>query len=299
MAERTSLSRTELDLDQTGAFISVRRSGCRRPKRRFGSRRPATTPRPWRAWRQARVASRHASGPRPGAPLFVPVWSHRQAMRESHMDHAREAPILAARLAPCANANPPALHRRDGRCDARVVNAAQILKLGSSFRIHCVERLDKQKRFELQGKGNFGVTDGTRTHDDWNHNPGLYQLSYGHRRDQQRDLLAEQKQDYSDVFIALPSTFFTSSKYFSAQVRVRRAARPSRAGNARRASCTHAAVSDVASVRPSTSRADNAPARNCARASSNAPTPAFNRFGSDNTRRQPRAPGTPRYRPSA
>jgi hypothetical protein len=25
-----------------------------------------------------------------------------------------------------------------------------------------------------------GVTDGTRTHDDRNHNPGLYQLSYGH-----------------------------------------------------------------------------------------------------------------------
>jgi hypothetical protein len=25
-----------------------------------------------------------------------------------------------------------------------------------------------------------GVTDGTRTHDDQNHNLGLYQLSYGH-----------------------------------------------------------------------------------------------------------------------
>ena len=28
----------------------------------------------------------------------------------------------------------------------------------------------------------FGVADGTRTHDDRNHNPGLYQLSYSHRR---------------------------------------------------------------------------------------------------------------------
>ena len=27
-----------------------------------------------------------------------------------------------------------------------------------------------------------GVADGTRTHDNRNHNPGLYQLSYGHRR---------------------------------------------------------------------------------------------------------------------
>ena len=26
----------------------------------------------------------------------------------------------------------------------------------------------------------FGVADGTRTHDNRNHNPGLYQLSYSH-----------------------------------------------------------------------------------------------------------------------
>jgi hypothetical protein len=29
----------------------------------------------------------------------------------------------------------------------------------------------------------FGVADGARTHDNWNHNPGLYQLSYSHHRD--------------------------------------------------------------------------------------------------------------------
>src|SRR6267378_6344565 len=28
----------------------------------------------------------------------------------------------------------------------------------------------------------FGVADGILTHDNRNHNPGLYQLSYGHRR---------------------------------------------------------------------------------------------------------------------
>ncbi len=28
----------------------------------------------------------------------------------------------------------------------------------------------------------FGVADGTRTRDDRNHNPGLYQLSYSHRK---------------------------------------------------------------------------------------------------------------------
>ena len=30
--------------------------------------------------------------------------------------------------------------------------------------------------------GENGVADGTRTHDNRNHNPGLYQLSYSHRR---------------------------------------------------------------------------------------------------------------------
>jgi hypothetical protein len=28
----------------------------------------------------------------------------------------------------------------------------------------------------------LGVADGARTHDNWNHNPGLYQLSYSHHR---------------------------------------------------------------------------------------------------------------------
>ena len=27
-----------------------------------------------------------------------------------------------------------------------------------------------------------GVANGIRTHDNWNHNPGLYQLSYSHQR---------------------------------------------------------------------------------------------------------------------
>ena len=30
--------------------------------------------------------------------------------------------------------------------------------------------------------GKCGVADGARTHDNRNHNPGLYQLSYSHRR---------------------------------------------------------------------------------------------------------------------
>ena len=34
----------------------------------------------------------------------------------------------------------------------------------------------------IAGRFKFGVADGARTHDNRNHNPGLYQLSYSHRR---------------------------------------------------------------------------------------------------------------------
>ena len=43
---------------------------------------------------------------------------------------------------------------------------------------------DIKKRPEACGLGAVlgGVADGTRTHDDQNHNLGLYQLSYSHRK---------------------------------------------------------------------------------------------------------------------
>ena len=37
-----------------------------------------------------------------------------------------------------------------------------------------------ESRKQLIRLGNLGVADGTRTHDNRNHNPGLYQLSYSH-----------------------------------------------------------------------------------------------------------------------
>ena len=36
---------------------------------------------------------------------------------------------------------------------------------------------------QLELFNEFGVADGARTHDNRNHNPGLYQLSYSHRRE--------------------------------------------------------------------------------------------------------------------
>ncbi len=38
----------------------------------------------------------------------------------------------------------------------------------------------KKARYKSGLFKNLGVTDGARTHDNRNHNPGLYQLSYGH-----------------------------------------------------------------------------------------------------------------------
>lgn len=34
----------------------------------------------------------------------------------------------------------------------------------------------------------IGVADGARTHDHWNHNPGLYQLSYSHRSENKQHI---------------------------------------------------------------------------------------------------------------
>ena len=48
---------------------------------------------------------------------------------------------------------------------------------------------EEQRRTEEKEKRS-GVADRTRTGDNWNHNPGLYQLSYSHhwnRRDQRRN----------------------------------------------------------------------------------------------------------------
>ena len=58
------------------------------------------------------------------------------------------------------------------------------------------------------------MADGTRTHDDQNHNLGLYQLSYSHRRagDYMRSQLAGA---FSAAAFAL-SSIFTFSRVFSA-----------------------------------------------------------------------------------
>ncbi len=40
--------------------------------------------------------------------------------------------------------------------------------------------LDLNNKIKCFVQGDNGVADGARTHDNRNHNPGLYQLSYSH-----------------------------------------------------------------------------------------------------------------------
>ncbi len=68
---------------------------------------------------------------------------------------------------------------------------------GAQSRRHCKAqakhpRNNKGARSHDQGAfKKYGVDDGNRTHDNWNHNPALYQLSYAHHIALQPYLLAQ------------------------------------------------------------------------------------------------------------
>jgi hypothetical protein len=48
--------------------------------------------------------------------------------------------------------------------------------------IQSCKDLDKSLALNLLSTTKYGVNDGTRTHDNRDHNPGLYQLSYAHHQ---------------------------------------------------------------------------------------------------------------------
>jgi hypothetical protein len=54
-----------------------------------------------------------------------------------------------------------------------------------------------------------GVDDGTRTRDSRNHNPGLYQLSYVHRRTHEHDLGAPGRNRTCDPRLRRPVLYPT------------------------------------------------------------------------------------------
>jgi hypothetical protein len=67
----------------------------------------------------------------------------------------------------------------------------------------------------------LGVADGTRTHDDQNHNLGLYQLSYSHRRagDYSQRVPGETQfaaADAAAVAATAPASMLTLKRVFSA-----------------------------------------------------------------------------------
>src|SRR5512142_2933463 len=53
----------------------------------------------------------------------------------------------------------------------------------------------KKKALDRSRAFGSGVADGTRTHDNRNHNPGLYQLSYSHHGDLPRAIRAPRRGD--------------------------------------------------------------------------------------------------------
>ena len=66
-----------------------------------------------------------------------------------------------------------------------------------------------------------GVADGTRTHDDQNHNLGLYQLSYSHRRadDYSQRALGKAQfaaADAAPVAATAPASMLALKRVFSA-----------------------------------------------------------------------------------
>ena len=69
-----------------------------------------------------------------------------------------------------------------GPCRTRTYN--QLIKSQLLYQIELTaqKRMRMEPKIVPKSKPWFGVDDGTRTHDDRNHNPGLYHLSYVHHR---------------------------------------------------------------------------------------------------------------------
>src|ERR1700754_130990 len=120
-------------------------------------------------------------------------------------------------------------------------------------------------------KKRYGVADGTRTHDDRNHNPGLYQLSYSHHWNCylacQNWLTEEEARLYKHV-PRLPSPYSNISIAAALCTPSRAASPPSLSATSRSRCCR--ASSKIDRSRAASLRL------------------------SDSTRRQPRAPASPR-----
>ena len=78
--------------------------------------------------------------------------------------------------------------RRPGRCAGFVIIGAHSGQIVLHPPLHRTalrkKGLEREAANPLILLVFFGVADGARTHDNRNHNPGLYQLSYSHHRAQ-------------------------------------------------------------------------------------------------------------------
>jgi hypothetical protein len=66
----------------------------------------------------------------------------------------------------------------------RKVNRKNIFESGEFIREVTVSKMEIVQIADMASSvDKYGVTDGARTHDNRNHNPGLYQLSYSHHKE--------------------------------------------------------------------------------------------------------------------
>ena len=141
-----------------------------------------------------------------GDPRYLEEWSDERAFRRSfwtptlkrlgiryrrpyNMRHSYATAMLMAGMTPafCARQLGHSIEmflRTYARWIDGAQNEVEMARLEGAIQVKTVHELStgilvSPQVIELQ-KEIDGVTDGTRTHDDRNHNPGLYQLSYGH-----------------------------------------------------------------------------------------------------------------------
>ncbi len=106
-----------------------------------------------------------------------PTIEGREASPQPATETRRPAPPATARTAPkpshrCCRRHPE-VRRTEGSSRRGISRYGEILR--------GLAAQDDRLRNTLFSRC-YGVTDGFRTRDSWNHNPALYQLSYGHQK---------------------------------------------------------------------------------------------------------------------
>jgi hypothetical protein len=112
----------------------------------------------------------------------------RRARRPRRAISTRRSKAAVPRPSPAGSWNFPRRRMPSNRPRRTTSEAVSAWRPPRSRRISTPQRLWRTNAFSsLDTAKRNGVADGTRTHDSRDHNPGLYQLSYGHHRKTNRN----------------------------------------------------------------------------------------------------------------